>query len=99
MIKCPTCDIPCCDFCIFCIHGWQKCEDGHLMSLGPIGCKKYNDAEHNRIASGCGYCDDYICKNVDLVPKDAIMEMLPTDDLVGPKPTYLRKKINELPVI
>lgn len=30
---------------------------------------------------------------------DDVLALLPTDDIVGPKPTYLRKKIIELPTI
>ena len=55
--------IPCCDFCIHCIHDLYP-YDGVLTNGEPIGCYKHFDEEHNNIAAGCGYCEDFHCVNV-----------------------------------
>ena len=60
MILCKDCDFPCCDFCIYANHG-KMIKNGEEITTGPIGCNLHEDEEHQRIAIGCGYCDDYHC--------------------------------------
>ena len=60
MIKCGEGCTPCCDFCVYAIHDiWTK--DGREIVGGPIGCKLHQDEAHQRIAEGCGECDDFHC--------------------------------------
>lgn len=33
------------------------------------------------------------------VKLEDVLALIPNDDIVGPKPSYLRKKINELPTL
>lgn len=59
MKLCSESCIPCCDFCIFCIHEFYeniKCE--------PISCYLHQDYEHQEKARGCSYCKDFHCFNV-----------------------------------
>lgn len=52
--------IPCCDFCIHAIH--ERFEhNGKMITGGPIGCSLHLDKEHQDIAIGCYYCEDYHC--------------------------------------
>ena len=55
--------IPCCDYCLYCIHEPVLC-NGKLTNGEPVGCCKYADTEHQKIAQGCGYCEDFYCLNV-----------------------------------
>lgn len=41
MIKCSPDEIPCCDFCIYCIHATE--EDEYHAPTEPIGCGLHND--------------------------------------------------------
>ena len=59
MIKCSPDEIPCCDFCIHCIHATE--EDEYHAPTAPIGCGLYNDEKHNNEALMCGYCNDFHC--------------------------------------
>ena len=34
------------------------------INFGPKGCSLHLDKEHQEIAVACGYCDNFICKNV-----------------------------------
>ena len=45
MIKCSPDEIPCCDFCIYCIHAIE--EDEYHAPGEPVGCGLYNDEKHN----------------------------------------------------
>lgn len=63
MILCSTCEIPCCDFCIHCIHSTGEI-NGKMVKLAPIGCSLHEDKEHQDYAKGCYYCDDFYCFNV-----------------------------------
>ena len=56
MKKCGTDCIPCCDFCINAEH-----EVFEIGTGGPIGCFLHLDAEHQKIAEGCGHCEDFYC--------------------------------------
>lgn len=60
MILCSEGCIPCCDFCIHVIHD-RVIFCGTAVSIDPIGCSLHPDEEHQRIAEGCGYCEDYHC--------------------------------------
>ena len=62
MIKCSPDEIPCCDFCIHCIHATEN--DPDHAPTEPIGCSLHNDKKHNDEALGCGYCEDFHCFNV-----------------------------------
>lgn len=56
--------IPCCDFCVYVKHdSWL--EKGKLVTGGPIGCNLHPDREHQDIAEGCGYCQDFKCFRAD----------------------------------
>lgn len=57
MILCSDDCIPCCDFCIYAVHGTLEI-DG---TTGPIGCDLHLNVEHQEIADGCGYCEDFHC--------------------------------------
>lgn len=62
MVKCSYDCIPCCDFCIYAVH--EEFEDnGKMIRCGPVGCKKHPDKEHEDVAVGCGYCEDFHCFN------------------------------------
>lgn len=64
MTLCDKDCIPCCDFCIHVIHEeWDDQETGSHIRGGPVGCKLHTDQEHQNIAEGCGYCNDYYCRN------------------------------------
>lgn len=54
--------IPCCDFCIHASHFKYDC-CGRIINGGPDGCTLHLDKEHQDIAIGCGYCDDFHCFN------------------------------------
>lgn len=44
--------------------------------------------------------EDFSSPNViKYVKLDDVLALLPTDDIVGPKPTHLRKQLAELPAI
>lgn len=66
MKKCSDNCIPCCDYCIHCIHEWSTYGGKEVMG-GPIGCKKHLDKEHQDKAFWCSYCDDFTCKNTEEV--------------------------------
>ena len=55
--------IPCCDFCIYASHDEIVYPDGRVLRGGPDGCNLHKDEEHDYIAIGCGYCDDFYCFN------------------------------------
>lgn len=55
--------IPCCDYCIHCIHELIFYK-GKTTNGEPVGCFKHPDIEHQKIAESCGYCDDFHCLNV-----------------------------------
>lgn len=61
VILCNEDCVPCCDFCIYAIHEEWNDERGEHHIGGPIGCRLHTDQEHQDIAEGCGYCDDYHC--------------------------------------
>lgn len=63
MILCNNC-CPCCDFCKHVIHETWEDGRGNIHNGGPIACGLHNDEEHNNIAEGCGYCDDFYCFRV-----------------------------------
>lgn len=62
MILCNEDCIPCCDFCIHCIHEMVEW-NGQMVDAEPIGCSLHKDQEHQWKAEACGYCDDYHCFN------------------------------------
>lgn len=62
MVLCGNECIPCCDFCIHAKHN-KIVVDGMECTGGPIGCLLHKDQEHQDIAYGCGYCEDYHCFN------------------------------------
>lgn len=64
MILCSKECIPCCDYCIHVIHD-TEIFNGKIIVSAPINCSLYDDNEHKRIASGCGYCDDFHCNNAN----------------------------------
>lgn len=51
--------IPCCMFCKYVILDIEN-----SINFGPKGCSLHLDKEHQEIAVACGYCDNFICKNV-----------------------------------
>lgn len=59
MVLCNSCD-PCCDFCIYAEHE-KIIYLGKKCTGGPIGCNLHKDQEHQDIAFGCGFCDDFHC--------------------------------------
>ena len=59
MIKCSPDEIPCCDFCIYCIHAIE--EDEYHAPGETVGCGLHNDKKYNDEAQMCGYCDDFHC--------------------------------------
>lgn len=64
MIKCYSGCVPCCDFCIHCVHSWFEIyENGQRKweASEPIACTIHMDEKHKRIAQSCGYCDDFHC--------------------------------------
>ena len=63
MILCNKECIPCCDYCIHVVHLMGEI-NGKTVGLAPISCRLHNDKEHNYIAVGCGYCEDFHCENV-----------------------------------
>lgn len=63
MILCNENCIPCCDYCLHSVHK-PITINGKIVDGGCIGCSKHNDEIHNQIAVGCGYCEDFYCKNV-----------------------------------
>lgn len=60
MILCGDDCVPCCDFCIYSVHGTLE-TDG---TTGPIGCSLHLNAEHQEIADSCGHCEDFHCFRV-----------------------------------
>lgn len=65
MILCNDDCIPCCDYCLYSMHERIPI-NGKMIDAGPVGCFKHDDAEHHNIARGCGYCEDFHCKNAKL---------------------------------
>lgn len=63
MILCSKDCIPCCDYCLHSVHE-PIMINGKIVDGGCIGCSKHKDEEHYYIAVGCGYCEDFYCKNV-----------------------------------
>jgi hypothetical protein len=39
----------------------MQVRNGKLTDCGPAGCKLHLDDEHQRIATGCGCCEDFHC--------------------------------------
>ena len=64
MILCDGDCIPCCDFCIYCIHANEDTEE--YAKAEPIACSLYNDKFHNNQVRDCGYCDDFHCFRADI---------------------------------
>lgn len=62
MILCNKDCIPCCDYCIHAIHEHMHV-NGKMVSACVSGCSKHTDDEHQTTAVGCGYCEDFHCKN------------------------------------
>lgn len=62
MILCNDKCIPCCDYCVHVIQHMGEI-NGKIVGLGPIGCKLHEDSEHQNLARGCSYCDDFKCMN------------------------------------
>lgn len=60
MILCNKDCVPCCDFCLYSIHERIPIK-GKLIVGAPVGCSKHSDIEHQEIAEGYGYCDDFHC--------------------------------------
>ena len=56
--------IPCCDFCNHVEYKMGEI-NGKVVSLAPIACKLHPDEKHERIAVGCGFCEDYHCRAVE----------------------------------
>jgi hypothetical protein len=54
--------IPCCDYCLskipYMVEIKNKVVDG-----GTSGCSLHADKQHQDIAIGCGYCEDFHCFN------------------------------------
>lgn len=65
MKKCSEECIPCCDYCKFSTHFTMEL-DGEFIEAGVNGCALHLDKEHQDIAIGCGYCDDFYCEGVGL---------------------------------
>lgn len=62
MIFCSENCMPCCDFCIYCIH--EKIPYNRKVTNGePIGCSKHSDEEYKLLVKHCGYCNDFHCFN------------------------------------
>lgn len=64
MTKCNDSCVPCCDYCVYSVHE-QIIIDNKILKGGPIGCVLHTDEDHKRIANGCGFCDDFFCKNAN----------------------------------
>ena len=60
MILCNKDCIPCCDFCIYCMHEPIP-YNGRMTNGAPVGCFKHSDVKHQEIAENCGCCDDFHC--------------------------------------
>lgn len=54
--------IPCCDFCYYSIHDFCKIDDT-IIKGRPIGCQLHTDEEHQELAQGCCFCEDFYCFN------------------------------------
>jgi len=65
MILCNKDCIPCCDYCLYSMHELFP-YNGKMINGAPVGCFKNEDAEHQKIAECCGYCEDFQCMNVSL---------------------------------
>ena len=37
--------------------------EGNIVNGEPIGCSKHSDDIHQKKAEGCGYRDDFHCRN------------------------------------
>ena len=64
MILCNKDCTPCCDFCIY-AEQEKIVVNGRECTGGPIGCNLHKDQEHQDIALGCGFCDDFHCFRAD----------------------------------
>ena len=64
MVLCGDGCTPCCDFCIHAKHK-KIMINGRESTSGPTGCRLHKDKEHQDIAYGCGYCEDYHCFNAE----------------------------------
>lgn len=60
MTLCDKNCIPCCAYCLYSMHELIPV-NGKMINGGPVGCFKHPDEEHNLIAEGCGYCEDFRC--------------------------------------
>lgn len=64
MVLCNNDCTPCCDFCIYAER--ERIAIGRKnYAGGPIGCNLHKDQEHQDIAFGCGFCDDFHCFRAD----------------------------------
>lgn len=64
MVKCCEEEIPCCDFCKYCIHSpdWSE-----MYAKGePMLCSLHKDKKHTELVLDCSYCDDFYCRIADL---------------------------------
>ena len=56
MKLCSDSCVPCCDFCVHCIH-----ENVNGMVCEPIGCKLHPEEKYQLKAQCCGSCEDFHC--------------------------------------
>lgn len=56
--------IPCCDFCKHAKHHIGEI-NGKMVKSAVDGCVKHPDKEHQDIAVGCGFCDDFHCEHAE----------------------------------
>ena len=64
MTKCSDSCIPCCDNCVYAIYD-KIMFDNKIIKGGPIGCAFHTNEDYKRITNGCGFCDDFFCKNIN----------------------------------
>lgn len=72
MKKCSANCIPCCDFCVHCLHAYATDGGGRCE---PLGCMLHRDYEHQSIVEACGECDDFQCFRVPPSNADRIRSM------------------------
>lgn len=72
MKKCSANCIPCCDFCVHCLHAYAADGGGRCE---PLGCMLHRDYEHQSIVEACGECDDFQCFRVPPTNADYIRSM------------------------
>lgn len=72
MKKCSANCIPCCDFCVHCLHAYAADGGGRCE---PLGCMLHRDYEHQSIVEACGECDDFQCFRVPPTNADRIRSM------------------------